>query len=142
MREFNRVSFFKAEFLNAIPDCVKIASRREEENSGNATSSTTSRSESNGSRNGSNSPPLKEHRTGAKKVGKLFGLSLCDLEVCENTAAEKAGFQLPKVIAEFIAYFTQNEIHIQEQGIFRKAPRTSEIQEMEEKLIAKDYAFL
>lgn len=72
----------------------------------------------------------------------LFGLKLEELELVNEDDAGGDGEAIPVIIAECIAYFTMNEAHIKEQGIFRKAPREDDVKEMERKLIAKDFEFL
>lgn len=47
--------------------------------------------------------------------------------------------KIPKIIVEAVNYFKLNEDHLKEQGIFRKAPREYDINELEKELIKKNY---
>ena len=66
---------------------------------------------------------------------RLFGLSLDDMELHEDK-------QIPVVIVELINYFKSSNEHLDEQGIFRKAPREYDIKELEKQLILKNYKAL
>jgi hypothetical protein len=49
---------------------------------------------------------------------------------------------IPKIIEELIGYFKFSEVHLKEQGIFRKVPRVDDVKEMEKHLVLKDYEYI